>query len=220
MNSKLHRFTNVTAVLVFFVVFVFGVFTNASASNWLTPNEVVERNLKKVYEVGKEVGYPETLQAILLQESSGVTPVPKSKKASLSVSYGLMQVQINSAKSVFARFPELMDRYFPQRDLKSLSNKEIMDLLVTDEDANIRIAAYHFNLYLKLCNGNWDKAVAAYNVGIGAVNRIGNPAKFGYVKEIKHRLDMIKPFNILNIPQPDTAEPEQDVEPTSKMLDI
>lgn len=218
MNSKLHRFTNVTAVIVFFVVFVFGVFTNATASNWLTPNEIAEKNLIKVWEVGQEVGNAETLQAILLQESSGVTPLPRGKQPSLTHSYGLMQVQINSAKSTFNQFPELMERYFPQRTVKSLSNKEVMDLLVTNDDANIRIAAYHLNLYIKLSNGNWERAVAAYNVGIGAVKKIGNPANFGYVKDIKKRLLMIKPFNALH--DVGKKEPEQTVEPESSMLDL
>lgn len=211
----IHRFTNVAAVILFFVVLVFGVFSNATANNWLTPNAVVERNLRKVFEVGQEVGHPETLQAILLQESSGVTPPLKSKLPSLTVSYGLMQVQINSAKSVLARFPELMERYFPQRSVKNVTNKEVMDLLVTNDDANIRIAAYHFNLYLALSNGNWDRAVAAYNVGIGAVKRIGNPSQFGYVKDIKKRLHMIKPFNHLN----DLGEKVEPIDPETKPLD-
>lgn len=73
-----------------------------------------------------------------------------------------------------------------------------MDLLVTNEEANIRIAAYHFKLYLALSKGNWERAVAAYNVGIGAVKRIGNPSNFGYVKAIKTKLAALKPFNKAN----------------------
>lgn len=193
-----HRFTNVTAVLVLFVVFVFGVFSNATANNWLHPHEEVEKNLRKVYEVGQEVGHPETLQAILLQESGGVLPALRNKQPSLTTSYGLMQVQINSAKSILTRYPQLMSLYFPERKVRSLSNKEVMELLIFNTDANIRIAAYHFNLYAEMSNGDLDRALAAYNVGIGAVKRITNPSKFGYVVDIKKRLVAIHPFNRLH----------------------
>lgn len=195
MNIKRRHFTNVAAVIVLFVVFVFGSVDHATA-NFQRPQEEVTKNLQRVYEIGQEIGNPETLQAIMLQESGGYlikTIQPPSKTRS----YGIMQVQIVAARSMLSRNPELLELYFPDRKYRSLSDKEIVNLLVMDDDANMRIAAYHFKTYLDLCSGDWNKAVAAYNVGIGAVQRIPNPVKFGYVKAIKTRLQSIRSFNQL-----------------------
>lgn len=195
-----HRFTNVAASLLF-VVFVSGSFTSATASglfqpSWMNQSDEVLENLRKVYEIGKEVGHAETLQAILLQESGGAVK-QKQIKVSRSLSYGVMQVQIIAARAVFRGYPLLVEKYFSKPDFL-ITDREIVDLLVNDDDANIRIAAYHFDQYLKQSNGNWSRAVAAYNVGIGAVTKIGNPAEHKYVRAIKTRLKLIKPFNALN----------------------
>jgi len=156
--------------------------------------------LKRVFEIGTEIGNPETLQAILMQESKGIKHAVGNPKAPLSQrSYGLMQVQLGAARSILQRQPDLLNEIFPDRTLKSIKDPELAEMLIHNDEANIRIAAYHFNLYLKLCKGNWHKAVAAYNVGIGGVQNISNPAEYSYVREIKRKMDrIIKPFNTRN----------------------
>lgn len=196
MTKVNQKFTNVAAVIVLFVVFVFSAFTSAAAVP-PTTEEIREANLEKVFSIGKEVGNPETLQAILLQESGGVPP-KVSMKPSRTKSYGLMQVQIASARSIFKRIPDILDTYFPNRNLRSVTDKEIVNLLVLNDEANIRIAAHHFNLYLQLCGGDLDKTIFAYNVGIGTAQGVRSYSKQRYVKAIKAKMDVVQPFNILH----------------------
>ena len=155
-------------------------------------------NLLIVFHVGREVGNPETLQAILMQESGGSaqravgnigSPVGKR-------SYGLMQVQLVAARSILLRNPKLVDLYFPDRVYKSLADEEIIALLLTNDEANARIAAHHFKLYLAISHGDWNRAVAAYSAGIGGVNNIPNPSEYPYVQSIKAKMtEVVRPFN-------------------------
>lgn len=225
--TKNHLFTNVTAILCLFVVLSLGgniaqaqtiqldhrpvsvfeqnpdinigpVYIPADAN---VKSDKLTDNLKKVFDIGNEVGNAETLQAILIQESGGgVAPAIGNPKGPISKrSYGIMQVQTVAARSILSREDGLLSRYFPDRTYASLKDNEIINLLLHDDDANIRIAAYHFKLYLELCKGNWSRAVAAWNVGIGGVTHIPSPAKYGYVVNIKSKLEhTIRPFNRLN----------------------
>lgn len=224
-----HLFANVTAIMTLFVVVLIGG-TAATTGHvqfadptWklkdqpfeprergtdiVTPNESgiftsnSIDNMKKVFLVGREVGNPETMQAILLQETNGGVGEAIGNKASPvgKRSYGLMQVQVVAARSIFERVPSVFKMYFPDRKYGSVADEEIIALLLTNDEANIRIAAHHFKLYLQLCGGNWDRAVAAYNAGIGGVNNIGEPSEFGYVIGVKAKLEnAVRPFNRKN----------------------
>lgn len=160
--------------------------------------EQLANNLSLVFNVGKEVGDPETLQAILLQETNGgrselignkTSPVGKR-------SYGLMQVQVCVARSIFERNPDLFDVYFPDRKYSSIADEEIIALLLTNKEANIRIAAYHFKLYKALARGDWAKTVAGYNAGVVLMQKIAHPTEFGYVKDVKLKLTTtVRRFN-------------------------
>lgn len=156
-------------------------------------------NMKLAHTVGKEVGNPETLQAILLVESRGGVGslIGGAGLPILKRSYGIMQVQINTARSVLERTPTLVDRYFPERPYRSITNDEIIKLLLTNNEANIRIAAYNFKMNMSFVKGNWDRAVAAYNVGIGTVLKTGiNCSEYGYVKLVKSKLTTtVRKFN-------------------------
>lgn len=161
-------------------------------------NMTFAETMKKVFTVGREIGHPETLQAILLQETAGGRSAAIGNKNSPvgKRSYGLMQVQVVAARSILERNPSVLKRYFPERTYVSLFDEEIIALLLTNDEANIRIAAHHFNLYLKLSDGDWDRAVAAYNAGIGGVERIPEPAEFPYVIDVKAKLEeVVRPFN-------------------------
>lgn len=147
-------------------------------------------NMRKVFEIGSEIGHPETLQAILLQESNGGLAKQGHK------SYGLMQVQVVAARSILTRVPELRTQYYGDRPISDISYAELVYLLMHNDEANIRIAAHHFKLYFRLVGQDWDKAVAAYNAGIGGVRKIQNPAEFRYVVEIRDKLQrVVRPFN-------------------------
>lgn len=212
-----HPTTNVTASLVLFVVILAGSITGlSSTSEQWQPEPVRDRvietvkstpafisksladNMKMVFAIGREVGNPETLQAILLKETSGGTSIlignrnsPVGKR-----SYGVMQVQVVAARSVLQRYPKVFARYFPNRTYNSVLDEEVIALLLTNNEANIRIAAHHFQLYLSLCEGDWEKAVAAYNAGIGAVQNIAVPAEFQYVIDVKNKIEtIVRPFN-------------------------
>lgn len=162
-------------------------------------NDVKSQNLKLVYDIASKFGYPEILQGMLLQESNGGTVrslvgSPKAKPSRRS--YGLMQVQVVAAKSIFTRQPDLLEQYFPNRTVRSLRDGEVIKLLMTNPEANVTIAAYHYDLYLKLLNGNHTKTIAAYNVGIGGVKKLKNPARFKYVVEVKQKIEtVVKMFN-------------------------
>lgn len=159
------------------------------------------QNMKKVFMVGREVGNPETLQAILLQETRGGQTEPIGNKESPvgKRSYGLMQVQVVAARSIFERNPAVFQLYFPDRKYGSVLDEEIIALLLTNDEANIRIAAHHFKLYLAMCGGDWSRAVAAYNAGIGGVTKIAVPAEFEYVVKVKTKLEGdVRAFNRKN----------------------
>lgn len=183
------------------LLFSSSLLTTVQSTPRITNQEYIERkteNLLLVRQVGEEVGHAETLQAILLQETNGGTSSLVGNPAAplRNRSYGLMQVQITAARSMLRRYPELADRYFPDRKASTLSDKEIADFLVANHEGNVRIAAHHFRLYFNMVGGDWARAVAAYNVGIGGVKKIQQPEAFGYVREIKHKLHkIVQPFN-------------------------
>jgi hypothetical protein len=222
-----HLFTNVTAIIVLFVVLLIGGTTTRVDPARATPVQTVEQaepvhkmsvelveistpvmvkssmsaNMKKVFMIGREVGNAETLQAILLQESGGGAADPVGTKGAPvgKRSYGVMQVQVVAARSILQRHPEMVKKYFPGRVYASLADEEIIALLLTNDEANIRIAATHFKLYMQLCGGDWDRAVAAWNAGIGGVENIPDPAEYDYVISVKSKLDnVVRSFNRKN----------------------
>jgi len=193
--------THVTIILATLLLLLGGAAAQPTESDSMpepSRTNIQSVNLRTAFLVGQEVGNPETLQAILMQESNGglagnvgnlSSPIGKR-------SYGVMQVQLSAARSVLTRTPQLMNTYFPTREYKSLADEEIIALLITNAEANIRIAAHHLKIYMAISKGDWNKAVAAYNVGIGGVERIPEPAEYHYVINIKQIINnMVKPFN-------------------------
>lgn len=184
--------------LVFFAL-LFGMFcTQQLPFANATGYDVLSSNLSKAFEIGSKVGNPYELQAIMLVESKGgmhhtLVNNPKAPLAQQSV--GLMQVQVATARSMMTRFfPFLREEYFPGKT--KISDAEIKKLLLTNHEANITIAAYVFKLYLEMCNGNKQKAVVAYNVGIGGVQRIKNYAKFPYARKVNAAMaTTVNPYN-------------------------
>lgn len=164
-------------------------------------HDEVTTNLIMAYKIGQQFGFGETLQAIMLQESSGASgQIGNSKAKIANRSYGLMQLQLVTVKDILSRYTELMEKYFPGRLFSSLKNKELITLIMKNSEANITIAAYHLRLYMQLVDNNWNRAIAAYNVGIGNVKHIKRAYQFKYVVGVKQKLnDIVKPFNEQNI---------------------
>ena len=163
-----------------------------------TPVNTTTANLLLVRDIAKEFGHHETMQAILMQESNGgnANPVGNLNSPSGKRSYGIMQVQPVAGRFVLSRTPSLAAKYFPGRKVSSITDKEIITLLLTNDEANVRIAVHHFNIYLSIVKGNWSKAVAAYNMGIGNALKRASVEDVAYVKSIRSRIvKHIKPFN-------------------------
>jgi len=180
---KFHHLTNVTAILTIFVVLLTPGFAQSKPTNNLIFTSEQITNLRLAHTIGKEVGHPTIIQSIMLQESNGGT----NPRLNSGGSYGIMQVQVVAARSVFTHYPDTRDRYFPNKT--AISNADIIKLLMTNKEANIRIAVRHFSIYLKLCKGDLNKTIAGYNMGIGRVLGTGSSdfSTTKYVKQVRLR---------------------------------
>jgi hypothetical protein len=197
---------------IFIVVFLIGLnictantYTSIqySTTNWRTNKPYIfspnaSMALQRIKNIGSEYGNENILQAIAIQETMAGDGgmIGGLNKPFIHRSYGLMQIQINSAKHIFKTYPKIFDEFYPGKSLKDVSDKEISNLLLTNYDANIHIAAALFNLYYKMVNNDLDKAIAAYNVGIRKVLKNPNLKHMTYVKDVKkHLTHYVVPFN-------------------------
>jgi len=163
------------------------------------PLTVVNENLMLVYDTCKDMGmeqHAETLQGILMQESSGGDGLFKGGKTLPSRNYGMMQIRVETARVIFRDNPDVFARYFGDRDLDKVKDSEIKHLLIYNNAASVRLAALLFKQYWELAGGDWIKTVAGYNMGIYAAidgrNVKINPYARGVFKHIQSR---IHPFN-------------------------
>lgn len=158
----------------------------------------LERNLILAYQIGSEIGHPELIQAIMLQETKGgSTSLVGSKHASVNNrSYGIMQIQPNTAKQVINNHPDIKSSYF---SASSITTSSIISLLLHNDEACIRIATAHMYDLMQMTKGNWIKAIASYNLGIGGAKN-KNVNRLPYVIGIKRQLySHVKPFNDANV---------------------
>lgn len=139
----------------------------------------------------------ETLQAMMMVETragtGGSIGLPRAHPSIRS--YGLMQVTVPTARVMFRDFPEMLEQFFGKRDLKSIKDKEIKNLLLTNNTANVILGIAVFSLYLKMVNGEWARAVAAYNMGIGNALKRKHAIKSDYVKKVREWIPFMKDFN-------------------------
>ena len=126
--------------------------------------------LKTSYAIANQVDVPPTIvQAILLQESKAgnVKSLVGSRGAGFgNRSYGVMQMKVEAARSVMSRTPKLVSKYFPNRSYSSITDEEVIALMLTNHEANIRMACYHLKIYHSMMH-DWDATIVAYNMGIG-----------------------------------------------------
>jgi hypothetical protein len=154
--------------------------------------------LKIAYKYGSEIGYPETIQAILLQESNAGTAniIGDLNEAVGRRSYGRMQIKVATVRLILPWYPDISKQYFNGRGATSILDEEIIALLLSNDDANIQIAARIFEFKLKESNNNWAKAVAAYNLGLAGAQRIRHYSKFPYVAAVSGSISgVINPLN-------------------------
>ena len=118
-------------------------------------------NLKsEAYQEGKKIGYPETIQGLLLRETNGGRYRGAAQAAQNDPCYGVMQIKLDTAKFVLAKIWGL-----PKSDL--LPDHQLRRKIRDDDVFNIKIAASYFNYLLSRFSGpaRWDKAVLSYNFG-------------------------------------------------------
>jgi len=151
------------------------------------------------FHVGKEVGFPETVQSFLLQETLagafgdriGDTNLPIGKR-----SYGVMQIKVATARKVLKSNRKLIPKYFPSRKTyKRVRDEEIIIKLIQDDEFSIRLGALNFAMHRKQSR-NWAHAVISYNMGQSGANKVKNPKEhvyYGYI--LKRLIKEVRPFN-------------------------
>ena len=146
-----------------------------------------ERLLNIAYEEGELIGYPETIQGILLQETiagqlgrMGDYHLGFGKK-----SYGVMQIRLDTARDMVRRNPELGSYK---------SDEDLLIRLVTDDEFNIRVGARYFQILMQQhpnAAQGWSRAVSAYNCG-------SHCGVTSYATKVSsHIRSNVKPFNRL-----------------------
>ena len=162
-------------------------------------NSEQRRLMTLAYHVGSEIGFPETIQSILIVETRagkfgnriGDTNLPPLKR-----SYGVMQVKAGTTRQVLRLHPDLVQQYFPgYKSEKKLRDEEIIIKSITDDVFNIKVAALYFAHQRKYSKG-WSTAVVAYNQGLGRARQMENPKEHVYYKKIVGVLiKEVRPFN-------------------------
>lgn len=147
-----------------------------------TPDQL--RLLEIAKAEGNKIGYPETIQAILLQESTAglIGPVGDIVNGFGKRSYCHMQIKVAAAEHVISRYN------LP----KFRTEEELIAKLLTDDEFCIYMGAMYFKLMLEQ-TGDWKTAVLAYNKGVkGARRHIG---KTSYVSDISNFItNVIRPL--------------------------
>lgn len=161
----------------------------AQATEWSKYQILV---LSEAMYYGNRIGFPETLQAIVLQESLlGIVHndfvIGDIGNGFGKRSYGVCQVKLATAQFVIKYF-DLPIQNFPEELL--------IARLITDRDFNLMIASHYFK-YLYGYFQNWEAAVVAYNRGPGWVEK--NREKVSgnkYLQSIRQLiLNKVRPFN-------------------------
>jgi hypothetical protein len=145
-------------------------------------NSNQELILKIAETEGQKIGYPETIQAICLQETlAGYLGRYGDKDKSKNLrSYGVMQLTLGTAKYI-------MEKHFKFNFFGS--DDEIIEALVKNDTFNILLGRVYFKYLLDKFEGEhlqWSKAVLAYNVGPG------NVRKYGLSFDPNNYLEMVK----------------------------
>jgi hypothetical protein len=166
------------------IIFI-SIFLSCFLNEALAYNEKQERLLTIAYYEGTKIGFPETIQSILLQETIAgkLGPVGDSNLPFGKKSYCPMQIKLGTAKDVLKTY----NMKAPKTD------EELLVKLLTDDIYCIKLGALYFKmLHNKL--KNWEKAVLSYNQGIGGMKAKRDPNN--YVRKVRKLLiEDVRKFN-------------------------
>ncbi len=174
----------ITILLIFF-----------SSYSWATSifNTEQEKTLLKAKIWGEYVGYPETIQSIILTESSANVLNTKylvgdNRLGFGKRSYGIMQIKLSTAKFVI--------RYYGLHWYRDLPEEVLIAKLLVEKDFNLQIGALYFKYLIKRFK-SWKHAVVAYNRGPGWVSRNRHKVNnHRYLTKVRYQLvRFVRPFN-------------------------
>jgi hypothetical protein len=141
------------------------------------------------YQTAKQDGInqPAFLQGILMQESSvcnarhfrvsGLTNKPDDRY------FGCGQIKLAAAQAVMRQFPSMW------KYLETRTNEELKARLILDDRFNVRVTSKY--ILMMGINEDPDRAITAYNVGLGAVDKIDTDT-FGYTNSVKNFSEKMK----------------------------
>lgn len=186
---------------------------HATETRSLTLSSTAIDNLLLLRKVLEDIGmtqHTKTLQAIMLVETragdGGNVGLPTAHWTRRS--YGLMQLTLPTARIMLQRNPGVAQKYFNSTPISKISNMQLIKFLINNKEANIHLGAIVYDLYLGMVNGEWARAVAAYNMGIGNALKRPFAPKVQYVKLVK----MMMGFTYA-VPTPmDTPTPTSSIE--------
>ena len=155
--------------------------------------------LQYAYEQGEKIGFPETMQAIMIVESqvggnSRKGAIIGNKVASVGKrAYGVLQLKTVAARFVYSHHEDVFLKHFPNHNIKYIEDEEIIILLLTNDKANIELGTLNFKLMLKYTD-RWSDAVTAYYTGLGGLKSV--EGKHFYLTKIQERIKVdVKPLN-------------------------
>lgn len=130
---------------------------------------------------GEVVGFPETIQAILMQESLAglVGPVGDKKNGFGKRSYCPMQIKLAAAKHVLKEYGEINSYE---------TDEEIIAKLLMDEEFCIQTGARYFAIMAKNTT-SWPEAVLSYNRGLQGAKNGSDP--MNYLEKIRMKIKTV-----------------------------
>ena len=158
--------------------------------------------------VGEEIGWPETMQSLIYQETlAGYL----GRVSYNNTAFGVAQVKPDTAR--FVR------RHFDDIDFPEMSDADLIEKLKNDDLFNMRVGARYFVYCLNRFEGDWRRAVVAYNQGHNGARRFTDEQvdQFKYLVELREKLDLVRKFNLeVGISQYAGLSPEKFASPATK----
>ncbi len=137
------------------------------------------------YRVGEEIGWPETMQSILYQE----TLAGKLGRVNIfGDAFGVAQVKPGTARFVWMHF----------KDIERVEDEtELVNRLKNDDEYNLRVGSRYFLYCLNKYKGDWKHALVAYNIGHNGAKKVSkeDTFTFNYVVKLKEKLELVREFN-------------------------
>jgi hypothetical protein len=139
--------------------------------------------LDYAYKEGNKIGYGNTITGMLRQESD----VGRfGKYHDNGTSFGVMCIKVGTAKDMLSG--------------ENLTDEIIKQRLIEDDYFNIRVAVLYVKYLLEYFDNDLERAILAYNVGMGRVSKFGlkfNPNN--YIVNVRKRIPIGKGFGNITI---------------------